>query len=228
MFEMVTGHLPFDYENPNMIMLAHLSEPIPSVRQFNPDCPLSLERVISTAMQKSPDQRYVDMQQMIDALKNALASSDERVAFHSFSPGSGSKPIVGKNQTLVLSEGANPVAQLTPPKPRVRFEARIFLPDKKVAIDLPDKDNIIIGRTHRDTIADIDLGPFQAADAGVSRRHARLIKQDHEWFIEDLGSLNGTYVNDVQVKPGELVPLKDSDTIRCSHFSFTFLTSART
>ena len=168
------------------------------------------------------------MQQMIDALKNALASSDERVAFHAFSPSSSSKSKPGKNQTLVLNEAANPVVQLTQTQPRARSEARIFLPDKKIAIDLPAKDNLIIGRTHRNTVADIDLGPYDAADAGVSRRHARLIKQGDEWLIEDLGSLNGTYVNEVQVKPGEMVPLKDSDTIRCSHFSFTFLTSART
>lgn len=37
--------------------------------------------------------------------------------------------------------------------------------------------------------------PIQIADTTVSRRHAQLVKRDNRWFIEDLGSANGTYLN---------------------------------
>ncbi len=105
--------------------------------------------------------------------------------------------------------------------------ARIFLLEQRKTIHVLDmgKDSLIIGRTHGNIKADIDLGPYGAADSGVSRQHSRLIKHNDEWLIDDLESLNGTYVNDVKIKPGQPVPLKDGDEICCSHFSFLFLTS---
>ena len=37
---------------------------------------------------------------------------------------------------------------------------------------------------------DLDLG----SDTGISRRHAQLTTDGQRWFVEDLGSSNGTYV----------------------------------
>ncbi len=48
-------------------------------------------------------------------------------------------------------------------------------------------------------------------DPGVSRRHASLSRQDGAWFVEDLGSANGTLVNGWRVtrptrlKPGDVI-----------------------
>ncbi len=45
----------------------------------------------------------------------------------------------------------------------------------------------------------------------ISRRHARIVKRDDSYMIEDLGSTNGTFVNDVRVSA--LHPLKTGDVI---------------
>jgi hypothetical protein len=48
-------------------------------------------------------------------------------------------------------------------------------------------------------------------DTYISQVHARLFARDGAWFVEDLGSTNGTYVNDhrvqapVEVHPGDIV-----------------------
>ena len=39
----------------------------------------------------------------------------------------------------------------------------------------------------------------QIPDTTVSRRHAQMVKRQDRWFIEDLGSANGTYLNGVKV-----------------------------
>jgi hypothetical protein len=49
-------------------------------------------------------------------------------------------------------------------------------------------------------------------DPEVSRRHAQIVRQSSGYAIVDLGSTNGTFVNDVRVT--ELTPLKHGDFIR--------------
>ncbi|MBN1220875.1 MAG: protein kinase [Anaerolineae bacterium] len=218
MFEMLTGRLPFNYPNPNKILLAHISEPPPSPRQFNPDCPTGLEKIIMTTLQKSPDERYSDLSIMSSELEDVLASSKERPAFYSSPPPTPAK-VQEKLAAVGLPDGAAQPLQ---------WEARIFLVAQRITIPAPDRDKLIIGRTHRQSLTDIDLGPYGAADAGVSRHHARLIRQENGWFIDDLNSLNGTYVNDTKVEPGHPLPLKDGDLIRCSHLAFIFLLRPKT
>jgi pSer/pThr/pTyr-binding forkhead associated (FHA) protein len=148
------------------------------------------------------------MQVMKSALEDVLSSSKERPAFYA------SPPPPDDPARTATDFAVRPTSQLN---------ARIFLVEQRESLSIPDKDEAIIGRSHRQTIADVDLGPHGAADAGVSRHHARLIRQPEGWSIDDLNSLNGTYVNDVKIKPGRPVRLKDGDLIRCSHLSFLFL-----
>ena len=49
------------------------------------------------------------------------------------------------------------------------------------------------------------------ADPEISRKHARLVKQGTDYAIEDLGSTNGTFVNDRRIVG--LTPLHDGDSI---------------
>jgi two-component system, cell cycle response regulator len=56
---------------------------------------------------------------------------------------------------------------------------------------------------------DIDI-PLEGE--GLSRRHARIFRDEHGWHVEDLESTNGTHVNDVRVTRQQLA---DGDLIRC-------------
>jgi hypothetical protein len=205
----VAERLPFNYSNVNKMLLAHISEPVPPPRLFNPQAPVELEKIILKAMRKLPAERYQNMDQMIIAMKEVAASTP----------------------TLAQAE-APPVSfdfsldnlNSTPSQ----LEACLRLPAKELTLPIPAKDRVIIGRTHRDIVADIDLGPYGGAQLGISRRHACLIWQNQRWSIDDLDSLNGTYVNSIQVKPGRPVPLQDGDQIRCSHMNLVFLLSPAT
>jgi len=45
-------------------------------------------------------------------------------------------------------------------------------------------------------------------DPYVSRRHARIFHRNNEWYIEDLGSRNGTYVDGEDIRGKKAVKLK--------------------
>lgn len=56
----------------------------------------------------------------------------------------------------------------------------------------------------------------------VSRHHAVIVEVDGRWFIEDRGSFNGTFVNDVKAQPGVRLPLRHADRIACGTATLLF------
>ena len=75
--------------------------------------------------------------------------------------------------------------------------------------DLP----VVIGRETSATLC--------VADASVSRRHSQIEREAEHFVIEDLESLNGTFVNDVPVKRRQL---QHGDRVRIGDSQFIFLT----
>lgn len=76
-------------------------------------------------------------------------------------------------------------------------------------------DESTIGRWDADNgvFPDVDLDAHDS-DAKVSRRHARIVRNNGSYFIEDLGSTNGTYVNrGRRLLPGNAHLLNDGDEV---------------
>lgn len=72
-----------------------------------------------------------------------------------------------------------------------------------------------IGRWDADNgiFPDVDLDAFDP-DSKVSRKHARIIRRNGAYFIEDLGSTNGTFVNrGRRLLPGTPQVLNEGDEI---------------
>ena len=72
MYEMVTGHVPFDGDTTVAIAIKHLQEEMESPKKYVPDLPYSLEQIILKCTQKSPDRRYSNMSELIEDLKHSL------------------------------------------------------------------------------------------------------------------------------------------------------------
>jgi len=64
-----------------------------------------------------------------------------------------------------------------------------------------------------------DCGIF-LDDVTVSRKHAILVERDGGFFIEDQGSLNGTFVNRKRVESGQL---EDGDELQIGKYRLSFL-----
>ena len=96
MYEMVTGHVPFDGDSTVAIAIKHLQEEIQSPRRYIPDLPYSLEQIILKCTQKSPDRRYNNMEELIRDLKESLVNPEGRFVQIA--------PIRNTDRTVVISK----------------------------------------------------------------------------------------------------------------------------
>jgi hypothetical protein len=82
--------------------------------------------------------------------------------------------------------------------------------------DWIDDPVIHVGRTDRsaNVFPNIDLETDGGHNAGVSRRHVRISRQPDGYYLEDLGSINGTFLNRRRLSPGNPTELKDGDEVR--------------
>jgi len=103
--------------------------------------------------------------------------------------------------------------QEAPAEPRT-IRVRVVETDREVS--LPPASELLLGRRDpmRGIFPDLDLTADGGIEKGVSRRHARILQKEGKVFIEDVGSANGTFLNDQRLMPYLPYPLRDGDRVR--------------
>ncbi len=77
MYEMITGRVPFDGDSTVAVAIQHLQEEMPSPRDYAPELPISMEKIILKCTQKNPDRRYDSITALLSDLRKSLISPDE-------------------------------------------------------------------------------------------------------------------------------------------------------
>lgn len=80
LYEMAAGSRPFTAETPLGVLMKHLQEPVPPLRQYRPELPLALEAVMATALAKKPEERYQSAGELVRAYQEACRSPDASVS----------------------------------------------------------------------------------------------------------------------------------------------------
>ncbi|MDR1542517.1 MAG: Stk1 family PASTA domain-containing Ser/Thr kinase [Clostridiales bacterium] len=73
MFEMTTGHLPFEGETNVAVAMKHINDPLPDMKHLNPNITDSLEGIIRKAAHKNSALRYQSANDLISDLKWCLS-----------------------------------------------------------------------------------------------------------------------------------------------------------
>ncbi|MDD6157226.1 MAG: Stk1 family PASTA domain-containing Ser/Thr kinase [Lachnospiraceae bacterium] len=96
MYEMVTGRVPFDGDTTVAVAIQHLQEEMSSPREYAPNIPISLEKIILKCAQKNPDRRYQSMAELLADLRKALVNPNEDFVVIA--------PLVDNGKTKVISQ----------------------------------------------------------------------------------------------------------------------------
>lgn len=103
-----------------------------------------------------------------------------------------------------------------PASPDITQGFRLVILNSGHRLELQSEQDMVVGRRDesRGILPDIDLTDYGGYDAGVSRRHAIISVRKGHCTLEDLGSANGTSINNRRVLPNQPVVLSDGDELK--------------
>ncbi len=124
----------------------------------------------------------------------------------------GSKEDEELEKTTVLVDSVRLTRSLTADNGRrIRSFLEVIKGNDEGKIFYIDQNEAVIGR-HEDC-------DFEVRDAEISRKHLRIFCEDRRWFVQDLGSTNGTFVNKLRVDRYMVHP---GDKIKAGQTQFKF------
>lgn len=202
LYELLTGRLPFNGETAFDFLMARLTDPPIPLLEANAQIPAIFGKVVDKALAQNPNHRYQTMNEFSQALLRARYELTQSIV-----------------TPLPQTVGAMP----SPKSPNTGTKVRLRLKAGGQEILASGKNELIIGRAHKNVAPDIDLAPYGGSQAGVSRRHGRLVRRENGWAAEDLGSTNGMFVNGIRLTPNHATLLANGDLIRCGQIELEFM-----
>jgi eukaryotic-like serine/threonine-protein kinase len=239
MFHLLTGSDPQD----NPLLIFDFSKN-PRPRQIAPAISSEMEHILMRTVEYKPEDRY----RTAGELRNELASHLEklmsgRVSYGMPTPALGQETVqvqtvycgfcggriaaddvfcahCGARQPLA-GVGASAMLHAVRPTAKLVVAGTTELD----ASFILQKDSNLLGRTdpHSNIFPEIDLSRFDP-ETKVSRRHARIWLEGETFLVEDLGSVNGTVINDsVRLAPRQPRVLDSGDKLRVGETTLHFL-----
>lgn len=173
MYEMVTGHVPFEGENNVAVALMHIQGEMVSPREYYPDIPTSLEKIILKCTQKKAERRYLTASALIADLKRVQANPDiDCVVVPPVVPNSPTVEITS-DEMKAIKEGRQmneaPVVEKTPSSVVERPDITPIIPPSKF-------DNLFDDDDDDDSYGDEGMTPEDDDDNEIEELDPKLKK----------------------------------------------------
>ncbi|AEP12933.1 MULTISPECIES: FHA domain-containing serine/threonine-protein kinase [Chloracidobacterium] len=218
MFHLLTGADPQD----NPLLIFDFSKN-PRPRAINPKLTTGIEAIVMQAVAHRPQDRPASAAEMKRMLEEHLRHLDSPpmpslepifciACGGSLAPDDAFCPHCGAPQPQAQGASGRKAASNRQVACLQVLDAH---GNPKAAYEL-SKSTMLLGRTdpHTGNFPEIDLTPHDA-ETKVSRRHARLFQEGGRFFIEDLSSVNGTFLNgNVRLIPKTPHPLQNGDELK--------------
>jgi uncharacterized repeat protein (TIGR01451 family) len=210
LYELVVGIPPFPIKSAAEARLYYArGEVTPAPRSVRPDLPEGLERVMMKALEKDPAERFASAAELGAALAAAMGDLTEISEQESAPDGN----LFQKYQeSLAAPPRPEPASLLSEPEvgktqmqsvyatermdlpPAGQATIQVQMEGRPPQIFTPEKDTVVIGRD-RDNDLILD-------DPRISRRHAQLTREGLTFYVMDLNSANGTYLDNARIPSG--------------------------
>jgi len=239
LFHLLTGSDPQD--NPLLIFDFQKN---PRPRQITPSMSSEMEQILMRSVEYKPEDRFASA----GAMRDALAIHIEKINAGQVTYGAGATQVGGETvqvQTVYCGFCGGRIAAddifcahcgARQPMAGLGSSAtlRAARPTAKLVVAgtteldasfVLQKDSNLLGRTdpHSNVFPEIDLSRFDP-ETKVSRRHARIWREGETFLVEDLGSVNGTVINDsVRLAPRQPRVLDSGDKLRLGETTLHFL-----
>ncbi|MGH2497166.1 MAG: protein kinase domain-containing protein [Ktedonobacteraceae bacterium] len=199
LFEMLTGHPPYEGDSAVDIVIKHMNDKVPSICRIRPELPHELDQFMQKAMAKLPADRFSTPRDFI----NALEKLQELIpAIPIDRQDTAERPPIDEHD----SEAKNAREQ----QADIPKQARLLVLSTNQAIPLTGE-LMVVGR--HDPVLGINP-EINLADKTVGRRHAYVRASHGRYTVEDLNALNKTRLNGVVLTPYEERTLKEGDILR--------------
>ncbi len=187
LYEMVTNQLPFNFQTLSEAITTHRSSVMPvSASQIRGDVPRLIDSLVRRALAKDPKSRFSTGQEMAKNLRSAIVSLEGA-------------------PTRVMSRQEADILQQVQDPPE-GYELHIETPGQPVSKVTLSHAVIQIGRN-------VDNDIVLPTD-GVSRHHARLQATSLGWEVEDMGGVNGTWLDGRRLRGNTPTPLQPGSRLK--------------
>jgi len=200
LYEMVTGRVPFDGDTDYDIMTAVITQEPPEPRMFNETLEQEIEQVILCCLAKEPGQRFQTSEEMRHAL-------------------SGRSRFAGGTQRMEVGELVPTGAWQQSESAGVGFSMLSVLEGPQQGLVLPLSEL-------RTTIGRIPGNHIVLPEGRVSASHAAIEYIDGLYWLEDLGSTNGTWI-DGSIRVFDRTPLRSGQLITIGGVVLLFTAAAQ-
>ena len=238
LFECLTGELPFQGDNARDFIISHIQKEAPTLRKRRPEIPFpdALEELVKSMLSKRPEQRPESMKHVAATLEpyaQAAPAPPEPAPRPRGSRAPSSTPVAPpappakkhaephtQERTADLPQAKSargrPPRLVVVPHPPAGGSPRGFPVLAHLFVNLGEElHDHVVGRSRlsmgRKTECDILI-----ADTLASKVHAELLQEQGRFFLEDLGSRNGTYLGkrrlEGRVTLGDTEPFRIGNT----------------
>ena len=111
LYEMLTGRVPFEGENNVTVALMHIQSEMIPPREYYPDIPFGLEKIVLKATQKKPERRYLTTNALLADLRKIAMDPNADVGRVGTATLNGAPTIQISEDELAAINSAKPVQQ---------------------------------------------------------------------------------------------------------------------
>jgi serine/threonine-protein kinase len=239
MFHLLTGSDPQD--NP-LLIFDFTKNPRP--RQITPSLSNEMEAILMRTVEYKPENRFRSAAELRDTLADHLDKLRAGQVTYGVSQANVSANlktmqvemvycgfcggrIAGEDVYCAHCGQRQPMAVASAALRQARATAKLVVTGT-TELDssfMLQKESSLVGRSdpHSNIFPEVDLSRFDP-QTKISRRHARIFRKGDTYLVEDLGSVNGTVINDtLRLAPHQPRALESGDKLRVGETTLHFL-----